>query len=173
MENQIATTELLFILLPAAAANMAPVFASRFSFLAKPVDGGLTIRGKRLFGDNKTWRGLFWGVLTGVGVALILSLFQPQFFSENTPIIFGASLGLSALAGDLVASAIKRRLNIAPGQRLLIIDQIDWILASLIFLSIFFTIQIKAWGTALLIFGALHLVVSYIGYLLKLKNNPL
>jgi hypothetical protein len=41
-------------------------------WLARPLDGGATLRGRRLFGDNKTWRGalvMFAGVL---GAALLL-----------------------------------------------------------------------------------------------------
>ena len=44
----------LYFLLPAGFANMAPVFAKKINFLRYPVDFGLKLRGRRIFGKNKT-----------------------------------------------------------------------------------------------------------------------
>ena len=56
----------IWIFLPAGAANAAPVWANKIRWLKDwqaPLDFGKTFRGKRLFGQNKTWRGLFFGCL--------------------------------------------------------------------------------------------------------------
>ena len=48
----------IYLFLPVAFANMAPVFSKKiFKWMAKPVDFGATFRGKRVFGQNKTIRG--------------------------------------------------------------------------------------------------------------------
>ena len=54
----------LWFFLPAGLANAAPVFASRIpksEKLALPLDFGKSFRGKRIFGENKTFRGLLAG----------------------------------------------------------------------------------------------------------------
>lgn len=56
----------MWLLLPAAVANIAPVLVKKINFLNSPVDFGATFFGKSLFGRNKTWRGFFFGVLAGL-----------------------------------------------------------------------------------------------------------
>jgi CDP-2,3-bis-(O-geranylgeranyl)-sn-glycerol synthase len=46
-------------------ANMAPVFFKKIPILGAPIDNGKTWRGKRIFGDNKTWRGIIAAILIG------------------------------------------------------------------------------------------------------------
>ena len=65
--------ELLYFMLPAFLANMAPVFAKgHLKFLNRPLDFGLSLFGRPLLGDNKTWRGLVVGVLVGALVGLLV-----------------------------------------------------------------------------------------------------
>lgn len=162
----------LYLLLPAAVANMTPVIFARVPFLATPVDFNFTIGGRRLFGANKTWRGLISGVLTGAITAVI----QNQFFNIDffaNPAIFGALLGLGALLGDLLSSAFKRRLNIAPGQAFYIIDQINWVVPALIVLRCAghpITLIISL--LTMLIFGVLHVVINQVAFRLKVRSNP-
>ena len=56
----------LWFFLPAGVANMAPVFADKIPALRNwtlPLDFGHKFHGKRIFGDNKTWRGLLLGIV--------------------------------------------------------------------------------------------------------------
>ena len=51
----------LWLALPvvvAAVIHIAVIRLELFEFLKKPIDRGRTFRGERVFGDNKTWRGL-------------------------------------------------------------------------------------------------------------------
>jgi len=49
---------LIAIIVCAGATNMVFVKTLFFKRLDRPMDGGLLLRdGKRLFGDNKTWKG--------------------------------------------------------------------------------------------------------------------
>ena len=51
---------LIAILVCAGSTNMAFVKAPLLRGLSRPMDGGILLRdGKRLFGDNKTWKGFF------------------------------------------------------------------------------------------------------------------
>jgi hypothetical protein len=52
--------EVIWVFLPLLGAFIAHAPVLRFnllSALSRPIDGGGTIRGRRIFGDNKTWRG--------------------------------------------------------------------------------------------------------------------
>ena len=56
----------LLLFLPAGIANAVPVLVKKVPGLSKlkaPIDGGISFRGKRLLGANKTWRGLISGTL--------------------------------------------------------------------------------------------------------------
>jgi hypothetical protein len=56
----------LYFFVPAYLANMAPVVVRGYAeWLARPMDGGRTWRGRRLLGDHKTWRGLLAGIVVG------------------------------------------------------------------------------------------------------------
>ena len=53
--------------------------------LKRPLDGGATIRGRRVFGDNKTWRGaivMFAGTVRRRGRALSLRLVSQRAARE-------------------------------------------------------------------------------------------
>ena len=54
----------IYYMLPAYFANMAPVIFKKINFLNVPIN-------ENLFGRNKTYRGLFFAVLLGTVVFLI------------------------------------------------------------------------------------------------------
>ena len=146
----------LWFLLPAALSNHNAsvgnrLWAPRFvkSWLAKldvPVDFGYKLKGKELFGRNKTFRGFAVGIVTGIliaGIEALLYLTIP-FFRENSLIdytkinflLVGFLMGFGALFGDLVESFIKRQLGKRSGEPWFPFDQLDWILSSIILTSI-------------------------------------
>ena len=117
-------------------------FCIRFGWLArlaKPIDRGVVFRGHRLFGPNKTYRGL---AAVGVGSALGYTLqglspeLQPPGL-RHFPLIhlslFGLALGTASMLSELPNSFLKRQLGIAagaPGRGFLaplfyILDQVD------------------------------------------------
>jgi len=151
---------ILFIL-PAAFANMAPVFVKKVNFLNYPVDLNFKFRQKRLFGKNKTFRGLFFGVLAGaLGGILILD-----------KIILGTILGFLALFGDLLGSLIKRQFNIAPGQMCFPLDQLDWVIGPLFLLNIQGFLNYNQCLYLVIISLIFHPVVNLLGYYIGLKSN--
>ena len=91
---------------------------------AIPVDAGLTFRGHRLFGANKTLRGFIVMVpATAVMFPLVAFGFggpEPAVIGlwPLTPLGYahlGACAGLGFMLGELPNSFIKRQLGIAPG----------------------------------------------------------
>lgn len=169
-----------YLLLPAAFANMAPVLAKNIPFLKKPVDFEAKFRRKRLFGKNKTWRGVIAGVILAIIVVLIQKwLFQYDLFRNisliqynNADIILlGLLFGLGAMMGDLAGSFAKRQIGIKPGERFIFWDQTDWVIGSLVFISFYLKINLLVWVTSILLFFVLHIIVKHIGFFLKLEEK--
>ena len=124
------------LFLPAAVSNgFAPILAKVFPTLDYPLDIYLKIQNIRLLGKHKTFRGLIGGILIGEIIFLIELLMFNNYFS-SLPIFYGAIMGFAALFGDAAKSFFKRRLNIAPGKVWFPIDQVDWVICSLLFLNI-------------------------------------
>lgn len=80
--------------------------------LSRPLDGGLHIGTKRLFGSKKTLRGLLTvSLLTGAAATLCTLLVG--LTPTTTVAIFGFLVGLAYMLGELPNSFLKRRFNIA------------------------------------------------------------
>ena len=176
MENLIIKT--IWIFLPAACANMAPVIFKRLPFLDFPVDFNLKLRREPILGRNKTWRGYFVGII----FAIIITHFQKVFYPETKFLcaldysqiniwIFGFLSGFGALAGDSVKSFFKRRFRIAPGKSWIPFDQLDWIIGANFFISFYIIIEAKYITTSLILLAILHPLINYFGYKLNLKEN--
>jgi CDP-2,3-bis-(O-geranylgeranyl)-sn-glycerol synthase len=155
--------EALKFIFPAYCANAAPVIAGG----GKPMDFGKNfLDGNRVFGKNKTFRGFFFGLAVGVAVGLVeCALFgYPFLFSVLTP--------LGALLGDLAAAFLKRRLGIAPGGLLPVIDQVDFVVGALLFSLPLAMVSGELAAAVIIITPPIHLLTNYVAYKLKLKKNP-
>jgi CDP-2,3-bis-(O-geranylgeranyl)-sn-glycerol synthase len=166
----------LWLFLPAAIGNAAPVFANKIPGLNRwttPVDLGKSYQGKRILGDNKTWR----GVVTGVIAAGITGYAQYRLSGQDGSAfmwtLVAAVLGFGALYGDAVESFFKRQQGTSSGQTWFPFDQIDYILGGLLAVA---PLALFSWteaGVIIVGYFGLHLVATYIGYLLKLRDRPI
>jgi len=159
---------------------MAPILVKNIPFLKKPVDFGLKFRGKRLFGKNKTWRGVVAGIILAIIVVLIQKwLFQCEFFrnisfiqyNKVNILLLGLLFGLGAMVGDLAESFVKRQVGIKPGKMFIFWDQTDWVIGSLVFVSFYLLISLEVWVISILLFFLLHIIVKHIGFFLKLEDK--
>jgi hypothetical protein len=116
---------------------------------AMPIDGGLTVRGRRLFGENKTLRGVVFLILFSSMVAEAQAWLVTHTAWAKTWSVagtaglpawaWGALLATGYLAGELPNSFLKRQLDIAPGAGgrgalgplFWVIDQVDSLLGAL------------------------------------------
>lgn len=166
----------LLFFLPAGLANMTPPIANKIPLLNKwktPLDLGRTWRGKRLLGDNKTWRGLVSGTLVGAISAIIISKLNTNTVVTILPLFVGLLLGFGALAGDAIESFFKRQLDFKPGQPWFPFDQLDYIAGALIIILPFVPLPLWSIATIAVVFFGLHLLTAYLGFLLKLKDGPI
>ena len=89
------------------------------SLAAIPLDGGLTWRGRRLFGANKTVRGavvMVAATAIAAWVSAWLNAGAPALpVQHEQPLWWGALLGAGYILGELPNSAAKRQLDIEPG----------------------------------------------------------
>lgn len=121
-----ATTALLFALpvIVGGALHIAAIKTNLLPTLARwPLDAGFRWRGRRLWGANKTWR----GVVVMAGATALASVVLRQAlgtdllaahgltFQAQHPLAWGSLLGLGYVAGELPNSLLKRQLDIAPG----------------------------------------------------------
>ncbi len=176
----------IWFFLPAGLANAIPIFAARIPPLkdwSYPLDAYITWDGKRILGDHKTIRGLVSGIFVAI-LAVYLQIYVyehsslvRQFISLDytsiNPILFGLLLAIGALGGDALKSFFKRRINIAPGKSWFPFDHIDYILGGIILTA--FYIHLSLWQYILLcvIWTFIHIVATFVGYLLSLKDNPI
>jgi len=107
----------LRLLLLLGVANSAPIAARRLlgDRWAAPLDGGLNfVDGRPLLGPGKTIRGVAAAVVATALASWALGM-SPQV---------GALLGVVSMAGDALASFVKRRLGVAPSGRATGLDQV-------------------------------------------------
>jgi len=159
------------------------------AFLCRPIDRGRKFRGKRIFGDNKTYRGVVvvsLGTAIGFGLQSLLihrsssirriELLDYTFFKS---VAVGLAVGVAAMLSELPNSFIKRRFEIAPGsvakgwKRLIfyVYDQIDFLLGAWLVLAVVVPITVER---ALLSAGLLlvaHQLMSSAGYALGMRKT--
>jgi CDP-2,3-bis-(O-geranylgeranyl)-sn-glycerol synthase len=163
MELAVLIVEALKFIFPAYCANAVPVLAGG----GTPMDFGKNfLDGKPIFGKNKTFRGFFFGLAIGIFVGLVeCALF-------NYPILFSVLSPLGALVGDLFGAFLKRRLGIAPGGLLPVVDQIDFVVGAILFSLPLMMISLELAVAVLIITPPIHLITNFLAYKLKLKSNP-
>ncbi|MEM2258745.1 MAG: CDP-2,3-bis-(O-geranylgeranyl)-sn-glycerol synthase [Candidatus Thermoplasmatota archaeon] len=166
--------EAIWLILPAYIANSSAVLLGG----GKPIDFGKKWRGKPILGEGKTWRGLAGGIICGVISGIILNKIWNLFGYGFSSFLIFLSLSFGALLGDIAKSFFKRRIGIARGKPLPVLDQIDFLIGAF-FLTFILN---KDWFLAhftllhilflLFLTPFLHLVTNIIAYLLGLKDVP-
>lgn len=140
-----------------------------------PLDGGRTFRGRRIFGDNKTVRGLMV-IVPAAGAAFALLGFvrdagvawlQPGLWDLDPAALFGvgAWAGFCFMAGELPNSFAKRQAGIGPGEApargwarriCLVVDRVDSTLALLLGLGAAVGLHGQTWVAVLVLGPAVH-----------------
>ena len=172
----------LYFFLPVYFTNMIPPLMRRanlFNFLDIEVDFGKKFLGQPIFGKNKCWRGVIFGIIIGILVALVQKYLY-QFlviqkisllnYSEINIFLFGFLISSGAVFGDLLFAFIKRRLKMEPGARFVPFDQTNYVIGAAIFLTPVLKIEIMIWITLFILTFFLHLIVNRLGYCLKLHR---
>jgi CDP-archaeol synthase len=148
--------QVFWFMLPVVIAGLIHVAVIKLGWLAAlaryPLDQRLTVKGRRLLGDNKTVRGAL--VMTGATaiVTFLLARIPGSLPSRlavdpaqvTRPAIWGLLLGAGYILGELPNSLIKRQIGIAPGAAAAgrlkmfgwIVDQIDSVVGAFLALAV-------------------------------------
>jgi CDP-diglyceride synthetase len=180
------TAYLILPLLVAGAVHAPVIKKNLLPRLARPLDFGRSFRDARIFGENKTWRGLL--LMSTVAVLVVLGqsqLYRLDVFQELSIVDYsrtswlalGLALGLSYSLAELPNSFVKRRLGIPPGgvsrRRGLVqyvVDQADSAAGGTLALAFFGL----AWDALLIVFAlgfALHVAMDQLFFLFAVKRR--
>ncbi len=174
----------LWFFVPAGLANGAPVVAKKLNLnvFNYPIDGGQKYRDKRIFGDNKTYRGFFVGILTAIGtIYLQLWAYNSYQFIRDISFIDYSSeplallallFAVGALGGDAIESFFKRQLGKKSGVSWMPFDQIDYIIGGLLAITLAVHLDFSEYLAVLIVWFIMHPVISHLFYRLKLRDDP-
>jgi CDP-2,3-bis-(O-geranylgeranyl)-sn-glycerol synthase len=159
--------ELLYLMLPVYVANMAPPFVKYWPGPVRPIS-------ERWLGSHKTWLGYAFALLAATAVAWLQWRVQRAgaLADYRQWYLLGPACGLAAMLGDSAKSFVKRRLGIAPGQRWMPADQLDFVVGGLLALSCW--VELRAIDVAIVL-GVTFLAalaVNRLAFWLGIKNTP-
>lgn len=157
--------------------------------LFQPVDRGAHFRGRRVFGANKTWRGIAamsLGTALGFVIQAVwlhnyesvqrLELFE---YTWAKALVVGLLTGLACGLSELPNSFIKRQIGIEPGATangavnaiFYILDQVDFLVGSWIVLAFVVDISPLRVLYSFVFLFVTHQVISFLGYLLGMRKT--
>lgn len=157
--------EPLIVLTLLILANGAPILARLLAGgrEGRPVDGGrLAPDGRPWLGPSKTWRGILAALLLTPTAAWVL----------GEPALAGLLIGAGAMAGDLLASFLKRRMGIPSSGMALGLDQIPESLLPLLLVEPLYRFGALQLAVMVFLFLVAELVLSRILYALHIRKRP-
>lgn len=177
----------VWFLLPAAVANAVPILSARIPLIAKldaPIDGGKKLQGHRILGSHKTWRGIITGIIASTLVLWLEQMMAAHFgwtslftggvdYAALPILLLGPVFAIGALGGDAIESFFKRLRRIKSGKAWIPFDQLDYIIGSVLVSLFFVVLAPLQYVLIFIIWFIMHLLVSYIGFKLGLKKDPI
>jgi hypothetical protein len=160
--------------------------------LSMPLDGGRTLRGRRIFGANKTLRGFVvmvpataaaFAIVAAAARAIAGSTDAAGLWPLSLPgyALLGAWAGLGFMLGELPNSFVKRQLDIAPGAIAahpvaafwqFTIDRIDSGVGMLTALSLAVPTPLQTWAFVVFVGWTIHWSFSVVLFRLRVKPRP-
>ncbi|MBR6627751.1 MAG: CDP-archaeol synthase [Lachnospiraceae bacterium] len=161
--------------------------------LQVPMDGGKHfIDGKRILGDNKTWKGFLgyiilniicmvtWGFICDrTGLENYNMFYQNVSNSLINNLVIGSLLGLAYGIFELPNSFLKRRLGITPGKSVsgftklffVFFDQADSVFGCVLVVCLFAPMSVGFYMLYVVVGSITHIIINMLLYVLKLRKN--
>lgn len=163
--------------------------------LQRPMDGGRTLSdGRRVFGDNKTWKGFLgylllnmlcmalWGPVCRVSGLEAYNFFYMDGSVPNTlpwNLLIGLLLGFGYGLFELPNSFLKRRLGIVPGKSVhgwtkgffVFLDQADSVFGCVLVVCLFHPMSPAFYLLYVAVGAVTHILLNMLLYFLKLRKN--
>lgn len=177
----------LWFFLPPAFSNAVPIPVAAIPWLKRfeaPMDFGKTFRGKRVLGPHKTWRGMISGIIVATLTLWIQQelyrhygwahrLCLPVQYDKLPLFLLGPLFAIGALGGDAVKSFFKRQRGTPSGGSWVPFDQIDYVLGGILVSLPFVILPWSVYAWMIVLYIGAHLLVSYLGWLVGLKEHPI
>jgi CDP-2,3-bis-(O-geranylgeranyl)-sn-glycerol synthase len=163
----------IYFFLPGYIANTFPVFGTAWKLpLGNPIS-------QKIFGKNKTWRGVYMAYIGALLTLWLQRYFQLSGELEYLRIIdytsinlwlFAALFGLGVMVGDVTKSFFKRKYGIKSGERWFPFDQID-ILLALVIIYPFYSLDSARILLLIVVTPLMHSLTCMTGYWLGIKEK--
>ena len=179
----------LYLAVPVMLAAALHIVVIRFDWLRslkRPLDFGLTARRRRLFGDNKTWRGALVMIAGSAGGMALQQRFRVpalELFDYGTidAWLWGALLGLGFVMAELPNSFVKRQCDVPPGEQatgacywlFTALDQVDSVVGGLLALAVVWTPPWQVVVAAVILCSLAHVAFNLAFVGLGLKRRAL
>jgi CDP-2,3-bis-(O-geranylgeranyl)-sn-glycerol synthase len=176
----------------AGCVHVAWLKSARSRCLAQPIDCGVIVRGRRLFGENKRVRGFVAMPLAGAAAFALLGgtrgLLPARLGLDIWPLsavgyaLLGLACGTAFMLAELPNSFVKRQLGIGPGEpatslRLravfFVVDRCDSVLGALVVASLLVPMAPLTWLWVLILGPCLHAAFSVLLHRLGEKARAL
>jgi len=188
-------SQLLYLFAPMVLAGISNMVWMKLPILfswQRPMDAGRNWKDeRRIFGDNKTWKGFIGMILVTACWLQIFACLDQQFIwaqklsllpFEDWPYLawfYGAVWGLFYVLAELPNSFVKRRLGISAGQGaqgalgtvFKFIDQSDSVLGCLLGMLFFYKPSLVDFVAIFVLATAFHFLTNILLYLLGLKKQ--
>jgi len=170
----------------AAIFHMVVVKKGWFKFLTYPLDHFKTYHKKRIFGVNKTYRGLVVMLIASLFFSYLYFLLIQQYqwlqqynllyISNFSFVFYGFLFGIGYIVGELPNSFYKRQIDVKAGKSnsilMIIMDQLDSVFVIMMLLVAFSNFSWKHFLFGIFFYGFIHIIINYILYLIGLRKEP-
>lgn len=184
-----ALAQVLYLAFPVTFAAAIHIAVIRYDLLAGlkiPIDFGRSVRGRRIFGDNKTWRGaLVMVTASSAAMAMQRHMRSPGLelfdYGRANLWLYGALLGLGFVLAELPNSFLKRRYGVMPGRQaegakywfFTLLDQVDSVIGCMLALMVVCPLPWTLVVTALVLCSLVHVAFNVAFVWLGLKERVL
>ncbi len=159
--------ELVYLMLPAYCANMAPPFVKFWRGWNRPIH-------RAWLGDHKTVMGSFFGVAMAVLSAYAQSRLEigvSLLWRPDAWLAVGLAQGVGAMGGDALKSLVKRRVGVAPGRPWVPADQLDFVIGALIPLAFLVALSASDMLAILLVTFVADIAVNHVSFYLGIRDT--
>ena len=156
----------MYLMLPAYLANMAPPFTRFWRGWNRPIS-------RRWLGEHKTVMGFFAGLM----VAMVTTFVQSKIHWREGLLpyawwpLLGIAFGFGTMGGDAIKSFLKRRARIPPGRPWIPMDQLDFVIGSLLLIGPFAHVSWSDIALILLVSFVGDIAVNHLSYALGIRET--
>ena len=183
---------LLYLFVPLLGGALLVALCTRYNwlpFLAWPLDRRVSVFGRRVFGDNKTFRGVVAGTVgTGLGMVVQGRLLHAVPSARDLELVdysrlplwrIGLLLGLVRMLSELPNSFVKRQFDIPPGQiagghwagMWTALDHMDYLPGAWLVLAGWFKVTPRRVLISAAVVLLAHRVANAVAYFLGLRSS--